>query len=571
MKTPDYVAEVAKTYRKYIDLFFEDENTSISEDDKKDLLQVFNRGNFSLGHLDNAPNKNLIYPLKPNNMGIFLGYISNYNNNNGHIQLNLNEKIAIGDTISIDGETGTYTVSEIINNNKTLKFFEPDGSNRVTLGRMKGNIKVGSKVYKISSKNLKLSLEPSYKENANFKKIPLNCFLSIKKHCPIKIRFEIFNKPPFYNNISVEYISDIIPEESITFSTSKEKIMEQISKLGNTPYYINNFEIDLDDNLHISHISDLNTIRRNAIEQLENTILNLHKNNNLSDNLLVKNFTNTQNKIISIKDRKISVLLEYINLTFDYSALSGFDNIYIPLKFFKNKKYFSILKNLSNKFKMYIYMPTILKSNYKNLLLNDLNEIINIFNIKGFIISNISEFTFLDKYINTGHYDFIANFTMNIFNNYTINTLKAMGISTITPSVELDSTTLNILINNSILPVELVAYSRNILMNTSYCLLGKSNKCYPDCTAKCTSSNKYYLKDRLGYTFRIIPDNLQTVTSIYNSKVTSIDTKNFNVNSIRIHILDESIKDINRIISEVKNGNKLEGKIFTNGNLNRNI
>lgn len=567
MKTPDYVAEVARTYRKYIDLFSADENTNISENDKKDLLQVFNRGNFSLGHLNNDPNKNLIYPFKPNNMGIFLGYISNYNNNNGHIQINLNEKIAIGDTISIDGETGTYTVSEIINNNKTLKAFEPDGSSRITLGRMKGNIKVGSKVYKISSKNLKLSLEPSYKENANLQKIPLNCFLSIKKHCPIKIRFETSDQPPFYNNISIEYISDIIPEESITFSTSKERIMEQISKLGNTPYYINNFEIDLDDNLHISHISDLNTIRRNAIEQLENTILNLHKNNNL----LVKNFTNTQNKIIPIKDRKISVLLEYINLTFDYSALSGFDNIYIPLKFFKNKKYFSILKNLSNKFKMYIYMPTILKSNYKNLLLNDLDEIINIFNIKGFIISNISEFTFLDKYIEDMHYDFVANFTMNIFNSYTINKLKAMGISTITPSVELDSTTLNTLINNSILPVELVAYSRNILMNTSYCLLGKSNRCYPDCTAKCTSSNNYYLKDRLGYTFRIIPDNLQTVTSIYNSKVTSIGTKEFNVHSIRINVLDESIKDINTIISAVKSGNKLEGKNFTNGNLNRNI
>ena len=68
-----------------------------------------------------------------------------------------------------------------------------------------------------------------------------------------------------------------------------------------------------------------------------------------------------------------------------------------------------------------------------------------------------------------------------------------------------------------------------------------------------------------------MPDNIQTVTSIYNSKILSIDSTNFNVSSVRINILDEDVDEINGIISTVKTGKKLEGNEYTNGNLNREI
>ncbi|MBR6504641.1 MAG: hypothetical protein IKT41_02840 [Clostridia bacterium] len=81
----------------------------------------------------------------------------------------------------------------------------------------------------------------------------------------------------------------------------------------------------------------------------------------------------------------------------------------------------------------------------------------------------------------------------------------------------------------------------------------------------------YYLKDRIGLGFRICLDNIQTVSTIYNSKTTSILAKEFKNCSYRIDILDESIEEINNIIKTVNSGNKLEGKDFTNGNLNRQV
>ena len=52
MKTPEYVATVTKIYRKYIDLAYSDEEYKIDEQDLKQLMQVFNRGGFSEGHLN---------------------------------------------------------------------------------------------------------------------------------------------------------------------------------------------------------------------------------------------------------------------------------------------------------------------------------------------------------------------------------------------------------------------------------------------------------------------------------------------------------------------------------------
>ena len=62
MKAPSYVATVTRIYRKYIDLATKYINNEIAEykidaKDKKDLMQVFNRGGFSSGHLSNTPNK----------------------------------------------------------------------------------------------------------------------------------------------------------------------------------------------------------------------------------------------------------------------------------------------------------------------------------------------------------------------------------------------------------------------------------------------------------------------------------------------------------------------------------
>ncbi len=71
--------------------------------------------------------------------------------------------------------------------------------------------------------------------------------------------------------------------------------------------------------------------------------------------------------------------------------------------------------------------------------------------------------------------------------------------------------------------------------------------------------------------FPIMPDNIQTVTTLFNSKITSISPQDFSINFARIDILEENISQINEIVQTVKAGKRLEGKEYTNGNLNRTI
>ena len=78
-------------------------------------------------------------------------------------------------------------------------------------------------------------------------------------------------------------------------------------------------------------------------------------------------------------------------------------------------------------------------------------------------------------------------------------------------------------------------------------------------------NEKYELKDRLGFKFRILPDNTSTLTTIFNSKTTSITFQDLNINYARIDILDESYEEIKNVISTIKEGRRFDGKDFTNG------
>jgi len=122
LKSPEYVATVTRIYRKYIDLYFSSNPYEINEKDRKDLLQVFNRGNFSAGHLDKEPNLNLVFKEKQNNMGIYIGNVANYNAKKGHVTLNLNDKVAIVYFITFENEPTKYRISELMFQNHNIPF-----------------------------------------------------------------------------------------------------------------------------------------------------------------------------------------------------------------------------------------------------------------------------------------------------------------------------------------------------------------------------------------------------------------------------------------------------------------
>lgn len=150
-------------------------------------------------------------------MGFYIGTISHINENKGHLKLKLENTLSVGDKVSINNES--YTVSELMIDNKNYETLEK--GTVVKIGRMKGKISVGSKVYKIETAKLNKSISPTFKEDKNFRKVKLNGEIIVKKDTPIS--FNVWSEEGFYNGLSFSITSSIIPEEALNRPISKEK------------------------------------------------------------------------------------------------------------------------------------------------------------------------------------------------------------------------------------------------------------------------------------------------------------------------------------------------------------
>lgn len=563
MKKPEYVAVVTSIYRKYIDKI-NDTGSQIefSENDYNDLMQVFNRGKFSKGHQESTPNTELIFKEKQNNMGIYIGKVFDYNENKGYVKLELENDLELGDSVSINN--CTYYVSELMINDKNTK--TATISDKITMGRMKGdNIRKNAKVYKLESKTLTEKALKSFTNVENIK-TKLSAKITIHENEPITLEVKtIADNDSFFYNLETSATSETVPVAALNLPITEDRIISQLSKTGNTEFEFANIDIDLGDNLYIPNISSLNELRRRVITNLENMVI--EKYSNTSDIIFENKYLDDEENESYTDNKKISLLLNILDLDTDYSSLTYVDRLYIPVKYFLDNNFKDIIKNLCEEHTVYIYLPLITKDTFFNTLKSKLSEIINIYNINGFVVSNLGQLKLVKEF----NLPIVANYSFNIFNNYSENELSNLNFDTFTLSPELDKLSILSLLKNKTMNSEMIIYGKTPVMNSNYCLLGNSNKCYKTCDRKCMNSNKYYLKDRMGFNFRIIPDNIQTVTTIYNSKILSLVPTEFNSTYLRIDILDENISEINNIIDTVKSGNRLEGQSYTNGNLNRNI
>ncbi len=557
LKNPEYVGIVTRYYRKAIDIVYNNLDKSneeilelLSQEDSKinpntqmtyldELKQSFNRGDFSTGHLNDLPNKNLIYKELASNTGFYLGRVQNFKESKGYITLKLENPLSIGDKVSINSDN--YTISELMKGKENIRFTKK--GDIVTIGRIKGNIKIGQKLYKIQSKILNDDISPTFEENKEFRKTKLNITVNIKKNQNISV--------VIYGKYNINYSLNIIPEEALNLPISKEAIISQISKTGKTPFEFENIEVNLDNGLFVP-VKTLNELRRNTLNKLEEEIIEKEiKSRNLKFKEPSYNFKNEEISSSKI----ISLLLNIFDENKDYKEiLDGIDKLYIPLKYFVINDFKEKIKALSSKFNLYIYLPSIIRDNLKI----NFDNIVENFKIKGFVVSSISQIDLVKKY----NLELIGNYTLNVYNRYSVKALKELRLESLCITPELNDYDTIKLISSSSLSLELFSYGNIPLMTMNYCLLGSSNKCYKECSRLCDSNKKFYLKDRLNFEFRILPDNFLNLTTIFNSKISSFDTSLFKANSLRISILDESEEEIKQIIQNVKSNIPFKGNKY---------
>lgn len=541
MKTPEYVGVVTSIYRKYIDLAISENEYKIDEEDRKKLMQVFNRGGFSTGYIKGKLGKNMMYTKRPNHMGIFLGKVISYNPNRGYIKIKLENEIDLGDSIRIN--ENSCKTSELMRNNNNIKSAKPNEI--VTIGRIKGKINAGDFVYKTVS----LKLENEVKQISSKENIKRKTFAKIDIEIGKPVKLEIVD----LKTRKSAHITGSIVETAEKVGIDEERIKEQIRKTGGTIFEIKDVEVILDKNAYIS-IKEINELRRKAIEGLEEKLRELISRE-------AKQIVTEEFKVEKKQEKtKVALLLNLIKENYNYTKLTGIDRIYLPVQETILVKNQEKIKEITNVADTYLYMPNIIRDEHKNIIYKKIEDLVKNYNIKGFVLSNLSQIEELKKY----NLEMIANYTLNVFNNRTAKELENLKFSTITISPELNEKEIKNIKTN--LDKELIVYGRTPLMTSEYCTIGT----FKNCTGLCTKG-KYVLKDRMNFEFPIYTNRINCNTSIYNSKITSIMWESLEVDSIRIDVLEESIEEINKIIEIHKQNKRLEGQNYTNGNLKKEV
>ncbi|MBO5142413.1 MAG: U32 family peptidase [Clostridia bacterium] len=547
MKSPEYVATVVSTYRKYLDNLNSAQDT-VSQEDKNNLAQVFNRGGFSKAYLYSKTGKDMMCYEKPKNWGLYIGKVTNYDGKR-YITIDDVSNINIGDGIEIwngTNESPSTIVSEIIGNK---------------IGRIHGKINIGDKVYKTSDKALNQKARESFSRGF-VRRSPVSLKIFIQKEQPIKLVINDF-----------EFSSTIIPDAAQKQPLTEDKISSQFSKTGNTPFEVTSIEIQLDNELFLP-VSTLNELRRQAFEAYENMLLSkIPKHIEKQDLKEIKSSKSLESINTFVKNKNVSVFFNI--LSEEYLTLEDVESFYFTFKDSLTK--IELIEKFNGK--KYIVFPAITKANYDKLIKKNLSKLIS--KVDGFVLSNIGQLEYFENYFKehcnnantTRSTELIANYNFNTFNSYSLKLLEELGFNKVILSPELAKFQINSLPNLNI-EKEIIAYGNICSMTSEYCpigsLVGGLSTC-SKCSMPCTKNDKYYLRDRLNMDFRILPDNIDCQSRIFNAKINSIETNNLNVDSIRIDIIDEQVKEIQNIINIHKKGKKLSGEQYTNGHLNRPV
>nr|WP_317332767.1 DUF3656 domain-containing protein [uncultured Romboutsia sp.] len=519
MKRPEYVATVIDGYRKTIDEYLATNKLNVSYETINDLYTIFNR-KFTKGLLLGDVGEDMMNSQLPNNQGLYVGTVVDYNKKSKRLKIKLANTLKKGDGINLGGGT----IGRIIKNGN----IETIGYKGETIELdFVGEARKGQIVFKTSDSELMDRVQATFTQDKEFVKNIIDAKITIKLGQKPILTLMDRNK----NKVIVE--GDKIVEEAMKVALSKEKVDTQLRKLGNTPYELDSLEIELDENVSLP-VSLLNQMRRDCIELLDKERVSIKNRKYKNKNVKYKPVQYNRNK-----KQEISVKVK--NLEQLESALEcGVDRIY-----YEDTNTIDKAMSLAFKYnKKVIYSaPRIIRNKEYNQLAKANNA-----GVESVQVGNYGSIDyFKDKKLNIDYY-------LNAFNSETINYYKEIGADTLCISQELNINEIKETIKYTDINIESVVYGYTPLMITEYCPMGVIVR---DCkkdkrVAKCKESI-YALRNSKGDEFRVSQD-IFCRSTIYNSNVTCMLDNLYELHEIGINMirLDFTLEDKDTVKEVIK-------------------
>ncbi|MDF2672725.1 MAG: family peptidase [Clostridiales bacterium] len=530
MKKPEYVATVISSYRRAID-------GNPKPEDYEKVTQVFNRGGFTSGYFLGKQGKEMMSPERPKNWGTYLGLVVTARGKFASIKLE--KPLSLGDGVELFYKQTGAPVSSIKVNGKNVETANSGETADIYLeGAQKGDV-----VYKsLDAKLVKEAVE-SFK-GKNILKSPIKGNFWAVKGSNITLSLQV------PNGQYVEAIGDE-PEIAIKTPTSEEKVRESLSKTGDTPFYFENLNIEIDPDIVIS-TSKINSLRREAIKALQYELQNKHE--------LVK----IQVKF-NINKEKTSPKIAVTTGRFEIAKASidsGCDVVFFGGDKLRsnNGSLEDVIKYSNGRALVYPWIPEILIEEFDKLK-NDILKYKSI-GISKVLCGNLGMYDILR---NEGFQVFLDK-GINIFNSISCDTLENSGCFL---SPELNLQQLKDLISKTDKTTMVMIHGRIRLMVNRNCILGSGmGHGQEGCPTLCKNEINN-IRDRMEEKFLVATD-WQCRSHIYNSKVHCTiehirEILSLNTDYVLLNFLDESEENVALAVRAYKIG--LENGVMGNFNM----
>ncbi|MDU1954822.1 MAG: DUF3656 domain-containing protein [Peptoniphilus lacydonensis] len=532
MKNPEYVYTLVSSYKKALE-------GKLKIEDKENTEQVFNRG-FTKGFFNGDFGNNFISSDRPDNRGVEIGKVISISKNFAKVVFSVD--VFEGDGLEFESNKGRFGF-------KVREFYKFGEEVNLVLHKMPTE---GSKINRTYSKKLYEKVDDKI-ENYNFKRnLDLDLNINIGENPKINGKTEGFE---------TNYELDKKVEVAKKSGLSREKVLENISKTGDSIFEVRSVDLNLDEGAFLP-ISAINEMRREVVKKLENKILEKSINRVLNP----YNFVEGSNRAkIKSKDSKIKVFFNKFE-DLDKTNLSNIDEIIIRAKDLEKfkKKYKREVSIYLDKFYSYRELE-----NLRNYILKDKV-------VEGVWINNLSEYyIFKDDDVKIN-----ADIGLNIFNSNSAEFFYNLGLNSITISPELNSRQIQEIVKNNSVDFNLISYGRVPVMTMKHCPYSVVKNCVDERDCPSCKYKNYLLRDEKNVDFEVLRQN--TFTEIFNSYPILLDeyVNRLKKNNVNLLILADEFTD--EVINLYKNYNdkdfenikkKIENKYgqVTKGHINRGI